>query len=1136
MQPILILSLLFLITGTVSAQTVWPRIEAYRNDKLGTQLERRQGIMDGNLVRTIMYNNTEIAHWPLSPSGEWPKGTGINYVDGICMLVVAEAVAPNKTAPNNLIHPVETFYREEMDAPLGVPAWLAEEPWGWTPVPGYMNPGSGDPAMSTQPSTWPSTWPSVLDNVNETFNGQWYGYFGRNIFNAQLETFFVNDDSKDAEWTRPGTGYYPLVKNSPRSPMSIYEGYKIATTDTIRYPGGFKPDEGKQWYNPDIRKGLGLRVETRGFQWSHILAEDIMFWHYDIINLSDTDYEKTYFGFYTDTGLGGEPDNGDDWASYDVDLDLTYGFDRDGKVSGRPDLKLGMYGYAYLESPGNSSDGQNNDNDTDLNGVPMIDERRDDGIDNDGDWKSYIDENGNGKWDWDPATQIGEALLNDVGSDGAGPFDEPWLEDSLKFAYHQPDADGTQGNGRPDPGEPNFDRTDKDESDQIGLTAVAIEKLDGKTPQDLWPKNDEVIWNRMSSARFDTSVQNSNIQIVFSSGPFLLRSGIHPVTFGRERFSMALLFAKDYRDLVFNKKTVQFIYNNDYKFTQPPLVPRLTAVPGDGKVFLFWDSRAEESTDPVLGYENNDPKQGPKKDFEGYMILRSTDPQFNSTKLITDAAGTPAYDKPIAQFDLVNGIVGPDPASTIVNGASFYRGDDTGLKHSYVDTDVINNQTYYYAVVSYDQGLYVDSVDMKIPPTACNKEIRVNNVGAVQSVSINCAIITPVAPAAGYIPPKSEIISQDVSGSGEINLNILNPNQVIDQATYRLTFHSTNSLPDGKNASHQTTGASLSRIVDGVEKSLGMVMKADQISYPGKPAGSTPFDGMVLEALNDTARTILFDQCNWISGNTTNLPTLTVQSVPTATIAGPKYTGKYGYFSSDYRIEFSDQIQDTSIVFDVAKKFKNIPVKFKVFNVNTGKQVDVITELADMTATEFKVGDRIFVVEYTNNKKVLANERWTCIIAYGLPGEESKPAPTTGDQFVVKIRKPFFEGDKFEFRVDGATSKSDLAKGEMKKIKVVPNPYIAASIYEPRNITENIQSRGERRIFFTHLPAKCTIRIYTVAGVLVKTLEKDSPSADGTLTWNLTSEDDLDVAYGMYIYHVDAPGIGEHIGKFALIK
>ena len=41
---------------------------------------------------------------------------------------------------------------------------------------------------------------------------------------------------------------------------------------------------------------------------------------------------------------------------------------------------------------------------------------------------------------------------------------------------------------------------------------------------------------------------------------------------------------------------------------------------------------------------------------------------------------------------------------------------------------------------------------------------------------------------------------------------------------------------------------------------------------------------------------------------------------------------------------------------------------------------------------------------------------------------------------------------------------------------------------------------------------------------------------NGTESWNMLSSDNLDIAYGVYLYHIDAPGIGEHTGKFAVIK
>jgi hypothetical protein len=82
----------------------------------------------------------------------------------------------------------------------------------------------------------------------------------------------------------------------------------------------------------------------------------------------------------------------------------------------------------------------------------------------------------------------------------------------------------------------------------------------------------------------------------------------------------------------------------------------------------------------------------------------------------------------------------------------------------------------------------------------------------------------------------------------------------------------------------------------------------------------------------------------------------------------------------------------------------------------------------------------------------------------------------------------------------------------------------------------NQTGRGERRIDFINLPSECTIRIYTVNGALVTTLGKEEAPTNGSLSWNLVTRDNMDVAYGLYVFHVDAPGVGEYIGKFAIIK
>ncbi|MDZ7763000.1 MAG: hypothetical protein U5K00_01045 [Melioribacteraceae bacterium] len=142
--------------------------------------------------------------------------------------------------------------------------------------------------------------------------------------------------------------------------------------------------------------------------------------------------------------------------------------------------------------------------------------------------------------------------------------------------------------------------------------------------------------------------------------------------------------------------------------------------------------------------------------------------------------------------------------------------------------------------------------------------------------------------------------------------------------------------------------------------------------------------------------------------------------------------------------------------------------------------------------------------------------------------------PAGGDTAKIFLNKPFLSSDVFEFIAKAPSVNKDQAKVDMEKIKVVPNPYVATARWEPKNPFTS--GRGPREIHFTHLPTECTIRIFTVSGELVKTIDHRSELNDGTADWDLLSKDNLQISYGVYVYHVEAPGIGEKIGKFAIIK
>lgn len=103
-----------------------------------------------------------------------------------------------------------------------------------------------------------------------------------------------------------------------------------------------------------------------------------------------------------------------------------------------------------------------------------------------------------------------------------------------------------------------------------------------------------------------------------------------------------------------------------------------------------------------------------------------------------------------------------------------------------------------------------------------------------------------------------------------------------------------------------------------------------------------------------------------------------------------------------------------------------------------------------------------------------------------------------------------------EFATTGPTYAVDVAKKDVGKVGVFPNPYYAFNPAET--------NRFNRFVTFNFLPPKATIRIFNLAGHLVRTLEKDDPSQ--FVRWDLTNQYNFPVGSGMYIAYVDMPELG----------
>lgn len=1035
----------------------------------GDSTWRRKGTHNGNKVATVFYNFGLVADVN-EISGEWPKGTGNYYIGDVTPLVGVQFV----NALGDTVHSVATCDgpRGNSDGPGGGIFW------GFEPVPGFVDEAQLGVAMSHLPDTWPDRWPDKPLSWHGP-QPEWNGFFGRGIQNADQESFFFMDDANDGEFN-----------------------YALDGTE-LWIPDSADPD----------RLGLGLQVKVRGLQWSHFLAEDAIFWLYEVTNVSVHDYDQVAFGMVVGTLAGGRSDANDDLALFDLEDDITYSWDEDGV--GNPWVgEVGYVGYAFLESPGNpfngiddDGDGEegsplvtrdmltgeiaNNaiddngnglidegeqhvglgyadgiDNNSDGRADEMIDERRDDGIDNDQDW---------------------DVLLHDTGADGA-----------------KGTGDEGEGDGLPTPGERNFDATDVDESDQIGLTS-----FDYFAPSSQLKMNDdEGIWDRMVPGRFDVIPGRAE------DGDFIYGSGYFPLKAGQtQRFSMALVFGDDEEDIFENKRTVQKIYDDNYNFARPPENPTVWAVADSSKVTLYWDGKeSENSVDDVLG-----------RDFEGFKIYKSTEPFFNENFTITDAKGRKTFSKPVAQFDLIDGKFDFFELPIEGRGLQFFLGKETGLQYTFEDTDVINGRTYYYAVTAYDHG----SVDQSIQPAEGTKSIT-ELEGGVFLFDKNTVAATPGVKAGGYVEAGiADLAHVAGDASGSLNVEMVDPLKV-EEATYEVTFSDTTYWQiDSLSTLHMR--ATTSYTVRHVEKDSIVVLESPRVAG----GAADDFFGGVRLVLEGIGAVQAIDSLSVWRDAPADVYAIAPRLFNFRRTVGYRWPGIY-------ELRVTEGISGKSTEFEIEDIVGTIPVPekdthFNIFDVTGGIEEPVQYAFWEPGNEDGEIspGDQIIMLRTDPDSAHVLLATWSFVVSEG-----GGLAPTPGAVFTAHTQIPYRggeDGDRFTFRTLPPEATASTPGYDLSRIKVVPNPYVGGNALEPQQRFGT--GRGERRIMFTHLPPTATIRIYTIRGELVDTIQhRDEGELQGFVYWDLRSRDNLDVAFGVYIYHVDAPGFGQRVGKFAVIK
>ncbi|KPL13048.1 MAG: hypothetical protein AMS26_15620, partial [Bacteroides sp. SM23_62] len=212
-------------------------------DLHGDERYSYEGVHSGNQIRVSFYNDGMIGQRQSNPNdfmGEWPINSGHVYIHQIIPFIGSEV----KDIDNQFQIIVSECHGYNLgDAAAGDLSPLGEW-WTMAPLPGFANEERQRIAMSQWAWSWPESWPDKYDDtVDPGWPGSWNGYFGKNVLNADQESYYVMDDYNNREFA-----FYP------------------DSTDSLR-------------------RGLGIRGTCRGFQWSNVLVEDNMFFLYDAKNI-----------------------------------------------------------------------------------------------------------------------------------------------------------------------------------------------------------------------------------------------------------------------------------------------------------------------------------------------------------------------------------------------------------------------------------------------------------------------------------------------------------------------------------------------------------------------------------------------------------------------------------------------------------------------------------------------------------------------------------------------------------------------------------------------------------------------------------------------------------------------------------
>ena len=631
----------------------------------------------------------------------------------------------------------------------------------------------------------------------------------------------------------------------------------------------------------------------------------------------------------------------------------------------------------------------------------------------------------------------------------------------------------------------------------------------------------------------------SDHRLMLSAGPFDMNPGdvqdvVTGIVIGQSKDRICSISLMKFYD-----DDAQSAFDQHFVIPHPPANPKVTATPQDGAVLLTWDTGAETYSSAPYA-------------FEGYVVYQG--------------ASVAGPFKAVATYDIDNGITRLldsdfDDESCLALDKIAALGTDAGTRYQIrVTTDAVkggplfNATPYYYAVTGYS--------------------VAVGQKPQVLESAFNALTVVPQGPAGGVdwgsasvsAAVQGALTTGPAPGTDVVSVNIVDPDQVL-KADYLMGYK-----PDA-------TGAMTWYVVRTVGAQVDTVLN-NQTNFRGDDSYPV-FDGLQLKVSG--APLGLLGRVSFVPA-TAGTPDPFVGDV---NIGGTYFGGSADY--SGVILPTGSAIDPTNPAtsFDVEIRFTGplgvnqaagqkayhyfrtqdaganrvyqyqdyIDVPFTVWDVNANRQLNVgflenqgnpVTNPSNHDYTDnrwdpdnlldfngFPGDDREFLNIYSSTYSVTPDPTYQgdwLVIGGTLDGlyafwpntTDSVGAPVRSGDKVVFATSKRGTNDYYTFSSTAANRlNTTLAKSELDRVMAVPNPYFAHSSYELNQFI--------RVLKFTHLPAQCTIRLFTLSGELVRTIEKNDNTSQAT--WDLLTAHGLPIGSGVYIFHVDAPGIGTKVGK-----